>query len=211
MASISNHMYFTKNKLFNNFEKLYDFENSLTFAKVFKTIYKDLNIEYPKYFKMDSLSKLGFLSTEVLLKDKSLNNRYKSENIGIVVGNAASTYIMDSKHQATLDNKSSYFPSPANFVYTLPNIMTGEICIRHKFQGENAVFISNEFDTPFIFKYVNKLFADSKLEACIIGFVNIDYDNYEAFLMLIENKNDQVFDLNTLNKIYTKYKIITHG
>lgn len=211
MISLSNHIYFSKNKLFSNFEMQYNFENSLTFAKAFKAIYKDLGVEYPKYFKMDNLSKLGFLSTEVLLQNRLLAEDYKSERIGIVVGNSASTYIMDSKHQASLDDKESYFPSPANFVYTLPNIMTGEICIRHKFKGENAVFISDEFDDSFIYKYTNSLLADNKLDACLLGYVNIDNNNYEAFLMLIENKEGQKFDLNTLKEIYTKYKIITHG
>lgn len=211
MANISNHIYFSKNKLYSNFQMLYNFENNLTFAKVFKAIYKDLDVKYPKYFKMDSLSKLGFLSTEVLLQNKTLTENYKPEEIGIIVGNSASTYIMDSKHQASLDDKESYFPSPANFVYTLPNIMTGEICIRHKFKGENAVFISNTFDEQFIYKYANSLLLNNKLKACLVGYINIDNNDYEAFLMLIENYGDQVFDLNTLKEIYTKYKIITHG
>jgi hypothetical protein len=211
MASISKHIYFSKNKLYSDFEMLYNFENNLTFAKVSKAIYKDLNLEYPKYFKMDSLSKLGFLSTEVLLRNYALADNYKPEEIGIIVGNSASTYIVDSKHQASLDDKESYFPSPANFVYTLPNIMTGEICIRHKFKGENAVFISDEFDASFIFKYTKSLINDNKLKACILGYVNIDKDNYEAFLMLTEKKEAQLFDLKTLKEIYTKYKIITHG
>ena len=211
MASISKHIYFSNNKLYSNYEKLYDFENNLTFVQVFKAIYKDLNVEYPKYFKMDSLSKLAFLSTEVLLQNRVLAEDYQSESIGIIVGNSASTYIMDSKHQASIDNKESYFPSPANFVYTLPNIMTGEICIRHKFQGENAVFISNEFDASFIYQYTNKLLIDKKMEACILGYVNIDNDGYEAFLILVENKEGQPFNLEILNEIYTKHKITTYG
>ena len=211
MISLSKHIYFSKNKLFSNFEMQYNFENSLTFAKVFKAIYKDLGIKYPKYFKMDSLSKLGFLSTEVLLQNRLLAEDYKSDRIGIVLGNSASTYSMDLKHQASLDDKESYFPSPANFVYTLPNIMTGEICIRHKFKGENAVFISDGFDDSFIYKYVNKLLIDNKLDACLLGYVNIDTDNYEAFLALVEKKEGEAFNQNTLKEIHTKYKIITNG
>lgn len=211
MISLSNHIYFSENKLFSNFEMRYNFENSLTFAMAFKAIYKDLGMKYPKYFKMDSLSKLGFLSTEVLLQNRLLVEDYKPERVGIVVGNSASTYIMDSKHQASLDDKESYFPSPANFVYTLPNIMTGEICIRHKFKGENAVFISDGFDDSFIFKYVNTLLIDNKLDACLLGYVNIDHNNYEAFLALVEKKEGEAFNQNTLKEIHTKYKIITNG
>ncbi len=208
MPKMTQHIYFSENKLFKNFEMAYDFENSLTFTQVFKAIYKDLALKYPKYFKMDSLSKLGFLATEVLLKNQFLSNKYQAEEIGILVGNSASTYIMDNKHQESLNDKEAYFPSPANFVYTLPNIMTGEICIRNKFQGENAVFISPSFDADFLFQYAVQLFADQKLKACILGYVDIRPDRYEAFLVLIEDTEENHFNLNKLKEIYTKYKII---
>jgi hypothetical protein len=208
MIKQATHIYFSKNKLFKNFEMVYDFENSLTFTQVFKAIYKDLALKYPKYFKMDSLSKLGFLATEVLLKDRELKNKYQAEEIGVLLGNSASTYIMDSKHQESLNDREAYFPSPANFVYTLPNIMTGEICIRNKFQGENAVFISPSFDTDFLFHYAEQLFEDQKLKACILGYVDIKPDFYEAFLVLVEDENRDQFKLSKLKEIYNKYKII---
>lgn len=212
MSSISNHIYFEKNCFYSDFEPHYNFEKSLTFDKVFKAIYKDLQVDYPKYFKMDYLSKLGFLATEVLLQNKVLTEQYSSDKIGIILGNSASTYLMDEKHQLSLEDKNAYYPSPANFVYTLPNIMTGEICIKHKFKGENAVFIMEHFDADFIAAYTNKLFIDNKIDACVIGYVNIDKENYEAFLILVEKKDSkQIFNAKALEEIYKKYKIETHG
>lgn len=212
MSSISNHIYFEKNCFYSDFEIRYNFEKSLTFGKVFKAIYKDLQVAYPKYFKMDYLSKLGFLATEVLLQNKVLTEQYSSDKIGIILGNSASTYLMDEKHQLSLEDKNAYYPSPANFVYTLPNIMTGEICIKHKFKGENAVFIMEYFDADFIAAYCYKLFIDNKIDACVIGYVNIDKENYEAFLILVEKKDSkQIFNAKTLEEIYKKYKIETHG
>jgi 3-oxoacyl-[acyl-carrier-protein] synthase-1 len=35
----------------------------------------------------------------------------------------------------------NYYPSPALFVYTLPNIVTGEIAIRHHIQGETSFYV----------------------------------------------------------------------
>lgn len=157
---------------------------------------------------MDYLSKLGFLATEVLLQNKVLTEQYSSDKIGIILGNSASTYLMDEKHQLSLEDKNAYYPSPANFVYTLPNIMTGEICIKHKFKGENAVFIMEHFDADFIAAYTNKLFIDNKIDACVIGYVNIDKENYEAFLILVEKKDSkQIFNAKALEEIYKNIKL----
>lgn len=211
MANISNHIYFSKNQLFVNGELKHAFEKNLTFVQVFKTIYKDLNVDYPKYFKMDSLSKLGFLSAEVLLQNRLLTNEYKAERIGVMVNNTSSTILMDIKHQETLSDRNAYFPSPANFVYTLPNIMCGEICIRNNFKGENAVFISKDFDAAFLYDYTANLFANNKIDACIFGYINIDEDKFESFLMLIENRKGTNFEINKINEIYKNYKNTIHG
>jgi len=211
MESISKHLFFNKNQLLVDFKTRYRFENSLTFAKVFKAIYKDMELDYSKYFKMDLLSKLGFLSSEVLLQNEAIKSKYKPERTGIILGNSASTYLTDSKHQETISNRETYFPSPANFVYTLPNIMTGEICIRNGFKGENAVFIHPDFDAAFLYNYAKGLFETNKLDACILGYVNIDENSFESFLTLIEKKEGETFELSKLNDIFTKYKNITNG
>ncbi|MBN2238005.1 MAG: hypothetical protein JW729_10620 [Bacteroidales bacterium] len=211
MFKCSQHIYLSKNQLLVDFQKQLEFEKSLNYAKVFKGIYKDLGLDYPKYFKMDYLSKLGFLSAEVILKDQPLTSKYASEKIGLIIGNASSTYLMDSKHQSTLSDKTSYFPSPANFVYTLPNIMTGEICIRHGFKGENALFISQKMDIDFLWNYAYNLFENHKLDACLLGYVEVKDDDYESFLMLLERTEKQGFTQNNLKNICTTYKKETNG
>jgi hypothetical protein len=39
------------------------------FAAFIKDLYKKEQISYPKFYKMDNLSKLGFLSAEILVKE----------------------------------------------------------------------------------------------------------------------------------------------
>jgi hypothetical protein len=78
------------------------------------------------------------------------------------------------------------FASPALFVYTLPNIVIGEICIRHHFQGENAFFIFEHFDANFIEQYVGNLVNNNILQACICGWVDCLGDGYKAALFLVE-------------------------
>jgi hypothetical protein len=158
-------------------------------AEFLKSAYRHLHIQYPKFFKMDNLSKLAFLSAELLLKDMNITSRYPSEKIGLILLNASSSLETDEKHQESINDRGNYFPSPSVFVYTLPNIMTGEIAIRHKIKGENAVFIGEKPDAPAIFQLVSELFSQKRVSCCITGWVEAYHDRLSSCLMLVENED----------------------
>jgi hypothetical protein len=115
-------------------------EKFVTFADFIKSLYKKEGVSYPKFFKMDGLSKLGFLTAELLLKRREMD-RYRKERVGLVLSNSSSSLDTDLVYTETIRDRANYFPSPSVFVYTLPNIMNGEICIRHKFRGENTFLL----------------------------------------------------------------------
>ncbi|NPA68254.1 MAG: beta-ACP synthase [Chlorobi bacterium] len=186
---ISKKIIIESNKISINDTK--DFEiQSENFAAFVKSAYKHYGIKYPKFYKMDDLSKLGFIAAEILLQDTNILSKYKSEDIAVILSNESSSLNTDAEYQKTIDDRDNYFPSPSVFVYTLANIMTGEICIRHKIKGENTVFIEKDFNKKFIFDYVNILFNTHKAEACITGRINIDYPDkkYYAELYLAEHR-----------------------
>ena len=106
-------------------------DESDSFIAFIKAAYKAENTKYPKFFKMDNLSKLAFLAADVLLKNENLNPEIDND-IAIVFSNKASSLDTDRKHQQSIQNKESYYPSPAVFVYTLPNTCIGEISIKYK-------------------------------------------------------------------------------
>jgi hypothetical protein len=159
-------------------------------ADFLKSAYRNLNSAYPKFFKMDNLSKLGFVAVEYLLKEIHLSEKYLPEEIGIILQNASSSLETDEKHQETISDRQNYFPSPSVFVYTLPNIMVGEMAIRHKIKGENAVLISEISDAGQLFHFVNELFEKTRVKCCITGWVEACHDRQEAVIMLVE-KDDQ--------------------
>lgn len=156
-----------------------------------KQVYKNYAVKYMKFYKMDSLTKLGFITAEVLLKYEKPGEKYKENRIGIVLSNASSSIDIDKSFQETIEDKSNYFPSPALFVYTLPNIMAGEIAIKNKFKGENIVFIDREFPAEFIHEYVGNLFDSDKIDACICGWVEANAEDYKSFLYLVERNEMQ--------------------
>jgi len=160
-------------------------ENFTTFAGFIKSVYKKETINYPKFYKMDSLSKLGFLSAELILKNINFD-LYNREKMGVVLANSVSSLDTDLDHQQTISDRSNYFPSPAVFVYTLPNVMIGEICIRHQVKGENAFFISEKFDSKLLVDYVTELFQFNRVTACLTGWVDLIKESFHSLLMFVE-------------------------
>ncbi len=164
----------------------------------FKNLYKNLGIEYPKFFKMDNLSKLAFVGAEILLK----NNNSENKNIAIILSNNASSLDTDRKHQDSISDLENYYPSPAIFVYTLPNIGIGEISIRHQLKSENAFFIFEKYNADFHHVYENIIIQSKKSDAVLAGWVNIDDDNYEAFLYLVSENGKIKHTNQILNQLY---------
>jgi hypothetical protein len=188
------------------------YEHSTEPAEFLKSAFRNLNSAYPKFFKMDTLSKLGFVAVEYLLKEVHLSEKYLPEDVGIVLQNSSSSLETDEKHQESIGDRQNYFPSPSVFVYTLPNIMVGEIAIRHKFKGENVVLISEKPDAGQVFLYVNELFMKNRVKCCITGWVEAYHDRLEASVILAE-KDDAVnsasvsaeiikFDPSNLERIF---------
>jgi hypothetical protein len=176
-------------------------------GKVIRSVYHHYNIDYPKFFKMDNLSKLGFLSAEILLQGTDILQKYPCEEIAIILENASSSLESDEKHQESIRDRNKYFPSPSVFVYTLPNIMASEIAIRHRIKGENTVFIFEQFDPGFIYHYVSELFRNQRVNCCLSGWIECYGDHYQSFLCIIEQEDkikrfkglQEYVMLNTLN------------
>ncbi len=157
--------------------------------KLFRSVYRHYNIDYPKFFKMDNLCKLAFLSAEILLQGTTLLEKYPGEELAIILENASSSLEYDQKHQESIRDRNKYFPSPSVFVYTIPNIMVAEIAIRRKMKGENAVFILEQFDPGFIYHYVSELFRNQQVSCCLTGWVECYGDHYQSFLFIIEQED----------------------
>ena len=166
-----------------NGSKVYSDDNN-EFLEFIKAAYKSFETDYPKFFKMDGLSKLAFLAADVLLKSENLNQDEEND-IAVVFSNKASSIDTDRKHQKSIENKENYYPSPAIFVYTLPNICIGEISIKYKLFSENSFFIFENFNAQHLLDYANSLLATDKTEKVLCGWVELDADQYEAYLYLV--------------------------
>lgn len=159
--------------------------------------YKALCAPYPKFYKMDSLSKMGIICADLLLDTFQLfPNEYLR---GLVLTNRSSSLHTDKEYAATMASH----PSPALFVYTLPNIVLGEISIKHKFKGENIFFIRESFDAAFLHHYASYLFENNLIENLIIGYLEIESEYQDAMLFFLSKApTDLYFDIKTIEEIY---------
>lgn len=168
---------------------------------IFKSFYNELNLNYRKFFKMDSLSKLAFLAAEMLLKNTI--DTTEENNIAVILSNNASSLDTDRKHQESIADSENYYPSPAVFVYTLPNICIGEICIRHRLFSENSFFIFENFSGEHLFDYANSLISSNKSNKVLCGWVNVDEENYEAFMYLVSKDKSKIeHTTKEINRLY---------
>ena len=170
--------------LYKNGSLLYSDTESETVKDFTKGIYKFIDIKYPKFHKMDELCKLGFLASEVLLQHHSEID----EDTALILSNRASSLDTDRKHQESIRNREEFFPSPTVFVYTLPNIVMGEISIKNKLKSENAFFVSEKFDIELIVSYSEILIKTGKASNVICGWVDLDTNKYDVFLAFISKK-----------------------
>jgi hypothetical protein len=168
-------------------------------AEFLLAAYVHFGFSYSKFYKMDQLSKLGWLAAELLLSEGFDATEYRPEDVAVVLSNSNASLDTDYKYFATVKD----IPSPAVFVYTLPNIMIGEICIRHKFKGENAFFVSGAFDAGFQEGYIRDLVTQGNARVCIGGWVEVLGEAYAAALFLIERKPAGVpFTAENMNSLF---------
>ena len=160
--------------------------------------YRSLKVDYPKFFKMDGLSKLGFLASEMIFKDNE--NRFApNESTAIICFNSLSSLDVDIQYQATIGDNENYFPSPSLFVYTLPNIVTGEIAIRNNFFCETSFYICEKFDARQIAGTVQNAFCDKAVTAVLVAWI----EHFEVFMAFVESgKSCLEFSENQLYKLY---------
>lgn len=186
MSHIISYAHIKYNQVAINGTIVFTEDKMAPFSEFLANAYKTLGISYPKFHKMDSQCKLGFLCAEFALKNTDFISSHSLNNIAIVLSNTASSLETDRQHQQSIADPLNYFPSPAVFVYTLPNIVIGELAIRHKITGENAFFVSETLDADLLVNYTKSLLNEAT-KAAICGWVEVDGNNQEAFFFLVEN------------------------
>ncbi len=170
------------------------FASEADIASFLKAAFKFLNIKYPKFHKMDRLSKLGFIASEIVMKEEA----EISEDTALVFSNNSSSLASDQNYQESIKN----FPSPSLFVYTLPNIVLGEISIRFGLKSENVFFIEDEFNAKLLIDYSVQLIESAKANKVLCAWLNLHNVEYDVFLWLSSESQKKEITEEQIRKIY---------
>lgn len=163
-----------------------------------KDAYRQLGVQYPKFFKMDPMSKYAFLCAEVLLGEHRA-----AEDTALVFANASASLDTDLRHEQSVNDASQYFPSPAIFVYTLPNICIGEISIRHELKTDNSFFIFDAFKPDFMRNYAAHLLESGKAEEVLCAWVEHFEAQTDMFMYLVSRNGRAEHSAENLKLLYT--------
>lgn len=151
------------------------------------SLYKQMIGNYPKFYKMDGLSRLGFVASEILLNaEKGETDKERA----IIFFNHSSSIASDRNYKESINDKDNYFPSPSIFVYTLPNIVTGEIAIRNHFHGETSFFILPDKDERLMEEILQASCRDAQSNSFLTGWIDYeDERHFEADLKIKKMRN----------------------
>lgn len=163
------------------------------------SLYRQMIGNYPKFYKMDGLSRLGFVASEILLNaekgDTDVERREEEgerllEERAIIFFNHSSSIASDRNYKESINDKNNYFPSPSIFVYTLPNIVTGEIAIRNHFHGETSFFILPDKDERMMEEILQASCRDDQSKSFLTGWIDYeDERHFEADLKIKKMRN----------------------
>ena len=150
-------------------------DKSADFGTFIREAFKSRGENNMKFYKMDDLCKLGYVAAAWLLD----GIEFGEEECGMVLSGKYGCLDTDMKHQQIIDKEGDAASSPAVFVYTLPNVVAGEISIRHHIKGENTWFWSDDRTMSDLKHYATLMAGASDLRYCIIG--HLDFLNGEYF------------------------------
>lgn len=154
-------------------------------ASLLTELYRSHVGDYPKYFKMDPLARVGFIASELLLKVSP------KADYSVLLFNATSSLADDISFQETIQSHDNWFPSPALFVYTLPNIVTGEIAIHNHFQTETNFMVLRKEDI-IDYKTISEQTALAAQHGPVLtGWVDCwDKDHFYAVMLTVPQGTD---------------------
>lgn len=149
----------------------------LTASSHLADLYRHFVGDYPRFYKMDGLSRLGFIASELLLQaeekvgEDTVPAHTPRTDRAVVLMGRSSSIATDKKYLETIA-ADNFFPSPSLFIYTLPNIVTGETATRNLYHGETSFFLLPQRNEEAERAIAMATFQDSSIRSIITGWID---------------------------------------
>lgn len=151
-------------------------------------IFKKYLADGSRYFKMDQFSRLAYVGAGLLAGDELKD--ISPEDTAVFIFTKTGSVLADRKHLSTFSDKDEFYPSPAVFINTLPNIVLGEIAIRNNVKGETTLVMLPEEDEAVMDRVMRVTLDATCPGAMICGWVDCaDDTTFKADLKLLKQKS----------------------
>ncbi|NVO18777.1 MAG: hypothetical protein HXX13_03705 [Bacteroidetes bacterium] len=177
-------------------------ESDAPFAAFLDQVVKQFSVQHPRFGKLDRLAQLAYACTEILINKLKSQNINLTEETSLLFMNASSSLDTDLRFDKSIQSMAS----PSLFVYTLPNILLAEICIKNGLKGENTFLVAEKPDPELYLLQIQRIFRDQTTHICIAGWAEILDENYDCSVFLIDRikagaKSSTPLNISSLNKI----------
>jgi hypothetical protein len=187
----------TNNIIKVNNKTIYRGNASINLDHFLLEAYQNYKVAYPKFHKMDFISKLGILTTSILATENKID--FDSANTGIIMCSKSGCHFTDKEYINSI-NSGSQTSNPALFTYTLPSIAMGEICIKHKIKGENLYLLMDKPNKTLLSNLINNMFDNKQMNHCVVGWLEMQSTKkYLSHFMLISKSDIKKYDFNFLS------------
>lgn len=164
-------------------------------GQILKEMYRKYVKDYPRFYKMDPLCKLGFIASELLLDAESKaegTTRFSgNRNRGVLLVGSKGSICADMAYLQTIRHPENYYPSPSAFIYTLPNIVTGEIAIRNGYHGATSYIMMQDGESELEQLMLQALLY-YKMDSLVGGVIEMEGpEKFKAVLHIARRRAEQ--------------------
>lgn len=140
-------------------------DRSATLSEMYRSIFKQ---PYPKFHKMDLLCKVSLLCVRKLMNETGTDTLGQTD---ILAFTKDGCLVSDMAH-AGMITEGERLASPAVFVYTLPNILTGELAIYLHSLGATELYCVDSLQSDMIDKTVKMRMKTTKCDTMLVITAN---------------------------------------
>ena len=167
--------------VFDGKAESYESTGSALVSEIFKKKLSDGS----RFFKMDLFSRLAYVATGLIAKDSLAG--YAPEDIALFIFTRNGSVLADRKHLSTFSNPEDFYPSPAVFINTLPNVVLGEIAVMNTIKGETTLVMLPYRDDDLMDSLVKTSLASTRPSVMIYGWIDCDAeDSFVADLKMLK-------------------------
>ena len=151
-------------------------------AALLTEIYKTCLDDNPKFYKMDLFSRVAYLASAMLLREEK-----EVEEMPFILFNRSSSVLADRHHLRSCNGPEGFFPSPSVFVYTLPNVVMGDLAVHYGLKGETTLLILPEKDEALMERITGSVFTQTGARMMLTGWADAaDETCFEADMKIIQ-------------------------